>query len=106
MNRYIFTRISAVFMLRSVYSSRSHGAASLYVLILFVCFPVPLILKLSNAIWKVSHSYTVWAWAGNMINKLLSATSAEYVLQVVHLGSKTKRVESLCKYKIISALLD
>lgn len=71
-----------------------------------VCFPVPLILKLSNAIWKVSHSYTVWAWAGNMINKLLSATSAEYVLQVVHLGSKTKRVESLCKYKIISALLD
>ena len=66
-----------------------------------VCFPVPLILKLSNAIWKISNSYTVWAWAGNVINKLLSAVSAEYMLQVVHLGSQIKRVESLCKYKII-----
>lgn len=67
----------------------------------FVCFPVTFILKLSNAIWKVYHSYTVWPWAGNMINKLLSATSAEHMLQVVLLDSTMKRIESLCKYEII-----
>jgi len=41
------------------------------------------------------------AWAGNMINKLLSAISGEHMLQVVYLDSETKRVESLCKYETI-----
>lgn len=68
-------------MVKTVFMCLSH----------LVCFPVPVILKLSNAMRKVSHSRAVWAWAGNVINKLLSAVFAEYVPEGVHLGSKTNR---------------
>lgn len=57
-----------------------------------VCFPVLLMLKLSRSIWKVSHFFTVWSQAENVMNKLQSAISAEFVLQVVHLSSYNREL--------------